>query len=353
MFKKVLRTIIVLAVLAILYFGGIILYGTITEYKPVPGSTELLSVSGQPAGTTPDSVIRILNWNLGFGGLGAEMDFFYDGGHMVRAERSVWDKDFVGQLQTLKDNQPIDFYFLQEADIHSKRSYYVNMVDSIGRMLQEYSWTFGMNYYVQHVPLPITRPLGHIESGVVIYSRYPVLQPERHQYPGSFPWPTRIFFLDRCYLVNRIATKNNKELVLINTHNSAYDETGRIKEEEMQVLKDYCEKEYAKGNYVVVGGDFNQCPPGFDPHTWDPGDYPLFIPPAMDPDMLPAGWTVAFDPSHPTNRHLDKPYADDSFKTLIDYFVLSPNISVNNIHTIDNQFRFTDHQPQLLELSLH
>ena len=116
---------------------------------------------GQPAGTTPDSVIRILNWNLGFGGLGAEMDFFYDGGHMVRAERSVWDKDFVGQLQTLKDNQPIDFYFLQEADIHSKRSYYVNMVDSIGRMLQKYSWTFGMNYYVQHVPLPITRPLGH------------------------------------------------------------------------------------------------------------------------------------------------------------------------------------------------
>ena len=29
-------------------------------------------------------------------------------------------------------------------------------------------------------------------------------------------------------------------------------------------------EEYEKGNYIVVGGDWNQCPPDFKPNTFRP-----------------------------------------------------------------------------------
>ena len=31
----------------------------------------------------------------------------------------------------------------------------------------------------------------------------------------------------------------------------------------MEYLKKMLELEYSQGNYIVVGGDWNQCPPGF------------------------------------------------------------------------------------------
>ena len=53
------------------------------------------------------------------------------------------------------------------------------------------------------------------------------------------------------------------ELVLINTHNSAYDD-GSLKKAQMEQLKVVLVEEAAKGNFVIVGGDWNQFPAGFE-----------------------------------------------------------------------------------------
>jgi endonuclease/exonuclease/phosphatase family metal-dependent hydrolase len=350
--KFLLRTIFVLLILAILFVGGILIYGTITEYKPEPGLIEEVALTGTPSETFPDSTIRIFNWNLGFGGLGEEMDFFYDGGKQVRAPRHIWDKDFSGMLSVMRKQNDIDFFLIQEIDLHSKRSYYVNMYDSLRNSLPGYASAFGTNYQVQHVPLPFTRPLGMIHSGLATYTRYPAVQIQRHQYPGAFPWPTRIFFLDRCFLTMRINMQDGKELLLINTHNSAYDETGELKAAEMEALKHYANREYEKGNYVIIGGDLNQCPPDFDPHTFETGTYTGFIPPAMSESYIQEGWTCSYDPKVPTNRHLDTPLDSLSFKTLIDFFIISPNLEQISVETLDLGFTYTDHNPILLELSI-
>ena len=44
--------------------------------------------------------------------------------------------------------------------------------------------------------------------------------------------------LDRCFLVNRYPVSNGNELLMINTHNSAYDD-GSLRKQQMDFLKDF------------------------------------------------------------------------------------------------------------------
>jgi len=158
--------------------------------------------------------------------------------------------------------------------------------------------------------------------------------------------------LQRCFLFQRFKAPNNKELIIINTHNSAYDSGGNLKKQQMAYLKDVLIEEYNKGNYVIVGGDWNQIPADFDNKTFlkSEKEYSEQIP--VQANYLP-GWQWVYDPSTPTNRKLDKAYnANETFTTIIDFYLLSPNIKTESIKTIDTDFQFSDHQPVLLEVSL-
>ncbi len=351
--KPWLRIVIFIIAIPLLYVVGVIMYGSLTEYKPAPGQTDVLEIKNKGlASAEMDSVLHFMIWNLGYGGLGREEDFFFDGGKTVRAPREIWDKDFRGQYSTITGTDSVDFFLLQEIDICSKRSYEINQYDSLASMLKTYTAAFAVNYDVNFVPKPYLHPFGKVNSGVATFSKYQPASAERIQYPGHFGWPTKIFFLDRCFLIEKYPLKNGKELVVINTHNSAYDESGEIKKQEMEFLRDRLTAEYEKGNYVIAGGDWNQCPPGFNIHTFQTAEYDAFIPPAMEFGLLPDGWIWCYDPTTPTNRHLDTPLDDNTFKTLIDFYVISPNIKVKKVKTINNGFDFSDHQPVLLTIEL-
>lgn len=355
MLRSLLKIILFVVGLAVAFLGGLILYGTITDYKPEPGSSIELPVNagGKPSSDI-DSTINLMSWNVGYGGLGKEMDFFYDGGKAVRAPREIWNKDLAGQIDILTKNDSIDFYLIQEIDQLSKRSYEVNQYDSVYHSLPDYASAFGLNYNVKYVPLPFTNGLGKVYSGIATFSRYTPASAQRYQYPGHFAWPTRIFFLDRCFMPEYFPLSNGKQLVVINTHNSAYDESGEIKKGEMEFLKQYMLEAYKGGNYVIIGGDFNQCPPGFDTKKFLKEEKAHnFIPPAFDDTWLPEGWQFCYDDSQPTNRDLDKPLHDKTFKTIIDYFLISPNVELKSVKTIDAGFDFSDHQPVVMKVKLN
>ncbi|MFN0275782.1 MAG: endonuclease/exonuclease/phosphatase family protein [Chitinophagales bacterium] len=353
MLRFLFRTISLLIVAGVLFFGGLILYGTISDFQPKPESYSPVEIlAGGSPSEEMDSLLNIFNWNIGYGGLGKEMDFFYDGGETVRAPRENWNSYFEGIKKTILQHDSIDFYLIQEIDVLSKRSYEVNVYDSLYGSLNNYSASFGLNYNVKYVPLPITNGLGKVYSGVATYSKYTPASSKRFQYPGKFPWPTRIFFLDRCFLAQRYPMENGKELTIINTHNSAYDETGKIKDGEMSFLKEYMLKAYEAGNYVIIGGDFNQCPPGFDTKKFMVDDYAAFIPPALEKGWLPEGWHFCYDETVPTNRHLDTPLNENTFKTVIDYYLISPNVELLSVKTLDLGFAHSDHQPVVMQVKL-
>ena len=112
------------------------------------------------------------------------------------------------------------------------------------------------------------------------------------------------------------------------------------------------ETEYRNGNYVIAGGDFNQSFPGIsypilDETYWKPG--------MLFREDLPDGFGFVFDGSVPSCRLLNENYSGDRARTQlygIDGFILSDNIKVNHVETIDLNFQNSDHQPVRVEFTL-
>ena len=118
----------------------------------------------------------------------------------------------------------------------SKRSYYLNEFDTISSQLANHLAFFGTNYKVFFVPQPVTEPMGKVLSGVATFSRYSPVSSIRYSLPGDFGFPTQLFYLDRCFIVNRYLLTNGKELIIINTHMEAFD-AGEIRKARWNILK--------------------------------------------------------------------------------------------------------------------
>jgi endonuclease/exonuclease/phosphatase family metal-dependent hydrolase len=340
--KKILKIVLYLLIFLLLAFGGFLVYATVLDYKPEEQMN--LYENSSPDAFNDTSVINLMIWNIGYAGLGAETDFFYDGGKNVRASREHTIRNLNAIQEYLNKQDTVDFFLLQEVDINSKRSYGMNQYDSLVKVFPDYIPVFAPNYDVFFVPVPINKPMGRVKGGLLTLSRYKALKSTRYSFPGNFEWPKSLFMLDRCFLVNRYPLENEKELLVINTHNSAYDD-GSLRQQQMQYLKDFLITEYRQGNYIIVGGDWNQSPPGHE------ADYSEDIPDTDDrqdisADYLPAGWTWMYDSDKPTNRRLKKPYERGKTPTaLIDFYLLSPNIESLDVQTIDLKFEHSDHQP--------
>lgn len=361
LFKQLLLLLLSLILLFLLYVVLSIGYATATDFQPEERIT-LETVN--PVTTSPisDSTFSFLIWNIGYGGLGAKSSFFFDKGGMLTSGGKMvcppdaYVQEYMQQQDQFLQSQTADFYLLQEVDLSSKRSCYINQLERFAAFWPDYERTFAVNYNVAHVPVPVLEPfntIGKTHSGLATYSRYHAAETTRLQLPGAFDWPTRIFQLDRCIGLHRYDLENGKDLVVLNIHNSAYDKGGFLKRQQMEYFQDVVLEEYEKGNYVIAGGDWNQCPPNFQFDKFMPGDTKGFIQYNIAPDFLPADWTWAFDASVPTNRKVPTVYKKgESFITLIDFFVVSPNIEVREVRGIDLDFQASDHQPVYLEVEL-
>lgn len=344
------------------YLIMVLLLGTIGDYRP-PNEEDLTADQKSNITAIQDSTLSFMIWNVGYGGLGQESDFFYDsgntltsGGKMVRAPEAIVEKNLKGIEQTIKSNA-VDFFLLQEVDYNSKRSYYHNQYKGLSFLYPRYSATFSPNYNVNYVPIPILQPwqaYGKVYSGLASFSKYRPTENKRLQLPGSFSWPTRIFQLDRCLLIQRFPTQNGKELIVLNVHNSAYDSQGELKTQQMDFIKNLILEEYQKnGNYIVVGGDWNQCPPNFPFDTFAKnGDTAGYSQINIDAKFYPKGWYWAYDKTLPSNRKIQTPYNGDSFTTIIDFFLVSPNIEVNKVRNVHTNFKYSDHEPIKLDITL-
>lgn len=349
--------------LLIAYVGGILLFGTLTDWQP-SGTETLTPSAGQQAAARylPDSLITLTTWNVGFGGMGAEDYFYYNRGDFfwtdlgkARAARSNVDRYVAGQQQTLASTRS-DFFLLQEVDTASRRSYYTNQLAQARTTLPDYAAYYAPNFQSRRVPLPLFQPWDHygaVRSGLVTLSSFTPLEAQRIQLPGTFPWPTRLFQLDRCVLRQLFTTSVGRQLALYNVHLSAYDADGSLRRQQMAYLRQLVLEDYRAGRYVIVGGDWNQLPPGFNWFGLNPTVERTQLPPAISFDYLPGGWNWGYDPRVATVRKSDEAYdRHRSERSVIDFFLTSPNVIVRQVKTLDQDFRFSDHHPVYLEAEL-
>lgn len=346
--KTLLRFILFLGFMYGMYTISIITYASITDWIP---RERIPLISKSPKTIVAPLTFKLLTWNLGFGGLGEETDFFYDGGKTVIQKEKICRKNIDGAKSFLKANTDIDFILLQEVDSCSRRNHRINMVEEIEANMPEYSSAYALNYNVDFVPVPHGNPLGETRSGLLSLSKYATVNVERVAFDTQFEWPRQLFFLDRCVIKQTIPLENGKKLILMNTHCSAYDVKGDFVAAEIQKMVDLGEIESKKGNYVIIGGDWNQIPPDYTPLK--PNSETNYNEFKLTNEQIPNGWKWVADVTIPTNRKLDIPYQKGvSYTSVIDHYLVSKNVRVKNIAVQNLNFQFSDHQPVLLEVEL-
>lgn len=346
--KKLLKTLgIILACIigfAILFFVTII----ITEYKP--DDKETLSINSSNTKLNK-SDISIITWNTGYAGLDKDTNFFMDGGTEVNPESKARVQDNMQGIESTLEFLDADFYILQEVDRNSSRTRFIDQTEYF--LKDNGSNAFANNFKTLWIPYPMPM-LGKMDSGLFTSTDYTIKSADRIKLPCPFSWPMSMFNLKRCLLVSYIPIEGQDNcLVLINLHLEAFD-SGEGKIAQTKVLLSVIEEEYNKGNYVIAGGDFNQRFPGAaekypqseDPNVWCPG--------TLDADALPAGWQYAYDLSTPSCRSMEKALTDpaDHQYYLIDGFILSPNVELVNVETLQKNFEFSDHNPVRLNVTL-
>ncbi|HCC38244.1 MAG TPA: hypothetical protein DEQ14_11920, partial [Treponema sp.] len=168
-------------VLAGVFFGILV----ITEYRPAEieqaeikyhtGSLPQLSDADRPAVPALRKPSRgvpfsLLSWNAGYASLDESRDFFMDGGKNIRPANSAditRNLAAIGEFITGADCEVI---MLQEIDVASRRSYYIDQAAYLAEYFSENesrtgeacSSVFAYNFRCLCVPFPFPEFIGRV-----------------------------------------------------------------------------------------------------------------------------------------------------------------------------------------------
>lgn len=354
--KKIIKWFLKIVLLIVLMAGGFVGYLTLTEYKPKP--IEEIQIEQNPTlKVTQNQTISLMTFNTGYAGLGEDEDFVMDGGKKGRPDSKSVVEAYLEGIEGLITTHEADIYLLQEVDLKARRSYEINQVDHYKALLPTYHSTYAYNFNAVFVPFPVslTDYIGPVKSGIQTLAKYQIESSERHQFPGEFSWPLRVANLKRAMLVNTYSIEGSaKKLVVVNLHMSAYDGDGSLRAQEMNYLKTFMETQTSLGNYVIIGGDFNQTfPTAIDIYPPKPGLYQAY---PIEANFLPSGYIFGIDITDPTCRLLNQPYNPNSELTqyyIIDGFIVSDNITIDSVDVIQDDFKYSDHNPVYMTITLN
>ncbi len=287
------------------------------------------------------NTISITSWNVGYAALGAKADFLSDGGENLRALDQATISAAADAITMLASRFNTQFVFFQEL---AKAGFITRSVPLLSRMnnsLSDYSSVFWQDLGISNVPEQFA-----VSHGLGVYARNDVEISRAYkipQEPGFY-----FLFVKRYYaaIVNEVPIDgSDKKWILINIHLSAFDDETDVRRKQLRAVFDFAGREFDKGNYVVIGGDWNlRLVETEFVHNTD--DEYLFWINDFPKELLPVGWRLAIDDSVPTVRTLHAPYNQgQNYTTIVDGFAYSPNVAVNRVSTYDLGFEHTDHHP--------
>ncbi len=361
--KRVLLVLALLLALVVLAVGGYVAYIVLAYYR-IPDDKTLV-MEGQASGVLqPGASYTAMTHNIGFGAYDHAFSFFMDTGTMddgspvkgqhARAQsQQIALSNTEGALALAQAEQP-DFLLLQEVDEKADRSFQLNQVQTFTGAFPAYVSVYASNFHTPFLAYPFHEPIGATESGLLTLSRYPVASAQRRSYPVDESFPTKFFDLDRCFAVLRLPVEGGGELVLINSHMSAYDEGGKVREAQMEMLCGLLETERQAGNWVLVGGDFNHAFGESISAFPSRQQQPEWVY-AFPEEALPEGFGLVRAENFTqvaTCRSTDIPYEKGvNYQAVLDGFIVSDNLRAE-AQNLDTDFQFSDHNPVLLCFTL-
>ncbi len=347
--KIVLGAVCCLLAVVMGYLGYVVL-----SYQRLEDQLEL-EIRGTADEAVPvGQTLTLWTHNIGFGAYSDDYSFFMDGGRYSRAfSKEAVLENTGGALGAIQAQTP-DFVLLQEVDVDGTRSYHQDQSAMLAAGLPGYAWSFAQNYDSAYLCYPFHSPIGANRSGLMTFSKYKVESALRRSLPIEESL-YKFLDLDRAYSRSLLTVENGRTLALYNVHLSAYTSDGTIANEQLKMLYGDIREQYGQGSYILVAGDFNQDLLG------DSGAY--FTRPEgeafnwakpFDTALLPEFLSCHSGTNVPTCRNADSPYRADGtdFVLSVDGFLVSDNVTVQSVQTVDLGFAYSDHNPVKLELIL-
>lgn len=379
--KIVILSIVAVLLIIVLGAGSYVGYILLSYHRIGDISLDITSKSDLNSVTT-DTVYKASTYNIGFGAYSQDFTFFLDTGYdengnetcgynsKAKSKEEVYF-NINGSVEVIKSLN-LDFILLQEVDIDSTRSHHVDQNELFANNLQEFDNVLAINFDSAYLPYPLYDMHGASYAGLSTFSRYKIQEAKRIEYTVSDDL-SKLFDLDRCFSVSTINVDNNKQLYVVNSHMSAYDKGGVIRETQIKELNEFLNLCKDKGHYVLVGGDFNH-----DLLTYNPDyDYSktnrVFNNTLKDPDWVASyfdengksplveGYKVVASDNVPTCRNNDITWNPaKTYTCAVDGFIVSSNIEVVNHYNVETKkgnlgldgFAYSDHQPAYIEFKL-
>lgn len=333
--RLLLFLIIALPITLVLLF---LAYATINEWRP--SKIENIDYSAQYPTYIKGDTITMLLWNIGYGGLGDDMDFFMDGGEKSVTSKARTRENVDSIKSFLSQYNSVDFILLQEVDSISKRNYDINLYGEICSQMKDFYAYYAVNYQSSFVPIPLKSPIGQVKSGLLTLSKYKSTIARRISLPSEKSYPVRLFHLKRALLYSEFALEGGDKISIINVHNSAFDD-GTARGKEMEAIKQLID---TTKNFIVAG-DWNSTPPNYKASR-EERENEYFSPVAIEENTFGMEVVFAVDPTSKSARYNYEPYrANHTTTTLIDFAISSTNIRAIEVEIIDLGFKNSDHNP--------
>ena len=227
----------------------------------------------------------------------------------------------------------------QEITKLQPQNFFINPFNQFVKSFSEYSAVFFPSFNILNI----------INQGKATFTKvqgysYPLTT--LNKLKGYF---NNLMFGNATSVVTNISVGLETSLIIINIHLTPFERSKVERELQLKYIFNIVVEEYKKGSYVLIGGDWNMDMP----ITKKDNRYKS-IGSSIPKDLLAIfnkdQWRLAF-PETPTLRDLGTPYSDKSLMSCIDGFLLSHNIKMLDIGTV-NDFRYSDHCPVVIKIKL-
>jgi endonuclease/exonuclease/phosphatase family metal-dependent hydrolase len=199
-----------------------------------------------------------MTWNIRFAA--GRIPLFYDGwGTRYNMTKSEVERNLATICRKIVEVDP-DILLLQEVDVESKRSAYVNELQYILDRTNLGYAVYAPGWRTDFVP---SDGIGRINDGNAILSKWPLSHSERIGLPLRTDQSSieRYFWLHRCFIKATLAIPGHPDLEILNLHAESYGKDS-TKKKHIDIFKQHLDAIALAGGYFVGGGDFNELPPG-------------------------------------------------------------------------------------------
>ena len=232
----------------------------VTDFRDIENAI-LYESSAIPATapSSPDSLL-VMTWNIRFGA--GRVPWFGDscGERVIMSEDEVLEnlRAIVYFLDTMSVRP--DILLLQEVDVLSKRSAYI---DQVKWLLDHTHFNYGAYASMWQAQFIPSDGLGRVDAGNAVLSRWEITDAERIQLPLRTDQDglTQYFYLRRNVLKTKIAVPNQNDFYAVCTHTTAFA-TDDTKQKHIQKFSQVLKILNDSGATFVAGGDLNSVPPG-------------------------------------------------------------------------------------------